>query len=58
MSLLSFIRSFNVIAEGHKTTGGLVLHKYPSLDEPDNLKFAVFSDNRFYTIEHYLFFKK
>jgi hypothetical protein len=46
MNLLSIIRVYNPIKEGSLTKGGLRLHKHPSLDEPPQVKYAVFSDKR------------
>lgn len=39
--------------EGDKTTEGMVLHERPSLTDPPEIKFAVFSDVRFYMRKHY-----
>jgi hypothetical protein len=59
MNVLSLFRRFNPIEEGYETTGGLVLKKRPSLSDLPEVKFAVFSDSRFFgprylEFEHFL----
>jgi len=39
--------------KGSWTTRGLVLREKPSLDLPPEVKFAAFSDDRFFTQKHY-----